>query len=185
MVFTGEFATKLLFLSKALKSSKDVSNQSFMYNGWMYATDNKRLHGIQIPEEFKKDTKIYLFVSLPMKGLTKQEIITQQQEALTKIQNVYEGYTIKLIKSFIDAEPPETISNYGTSRLWYLGKSFERLARADIVCFCGDWQKANGCLMEYLATKIYNPTARMYELKDHTLRFFDRLEDRSCLDKFN
>jgi len=132
-----------------------------------------------------KDTKIHLFVSLPMKGLTKQEIITQQQEALTKIQNVYEGYTIKLIKSFIDAEPPETISNYGTSRLWYLGKSFERLARADIVCFCGDWQKANGCLMEYLATKIYNPTARMYELKDHTLRFFDRLEDRSCLDKFN
>lgn len=52
----------------------------------------------------------------------------------------------------IKEEPPED-SNV---RLWFLGKTIEMLAQADLVVFAEDWPKARGCRIEHECAKIYH-----------------------------
>lgn len=126
MVFTGEFATKLLFLSKALKSFKDASNQSFtlisVQNGWMYATDNKRLHGIQIPEEFKKDIPDNSFWSV-IKITQKMAVL----EPYTDIESIsrkinYSEFVEKCLKSNTRVTKITEIKDYFMRTAEIIGK---------------------------------------------------------------
>lgn len=39
--------------------------------------------------------------------------------------------------------------------LWYLGKSIEFLAMADVVHFCDGWEDATGCKIERLCAQEY------------------------------
>lgn len=84
-----------------------------------------------------------LFVSVPMKGRTEEEIKASIQK-MKKIAEVYEGEELELIDSYVEGNPPK--DNHQS--VWYLGKSLEKLSEADI--FIGiegdyDW---NGCYIE-------------------------------------
>lgn len=84
-----------------------------------------------------------LFISLPMKGRTEEEIKASIQK-MKKIAEVYEGEELELIDSYIEGNPPKN----NNQAIWYLGKSLEKLSEADI--FIGiegdyDW---NGCYIE-------------------------------------
>lgn len=84
-----------------------------------------------------------LFVSVPMKGRTEEEIKASIQK-MKKIAEIYEGEELELIDSYVKDNPPK--DNHQS--VWYLGKSLEKLSEADI--FIGiegdyDW---NGCYIE-------------------------------------
>ena len=84
-----------------------------------------------------------LFVSVPMKGRTEEEIKASIQK-MKKIAEVYIGEELELIDSYIEDNPPKN----NNQAVWYLGESLKKLSQADV--FIGieqdyDW---NGCNIE-------------------------------------
>lgn len=98
-----------------------------------------------------------IFVSQPMNGKTKEEILFERRVAMEKIEQTFsflteEGYEI--IDSYFEDYNPEK----GCVPLKYLAKSLELLAEADVAVFVGDWPKYRGCKIEYDCAKAYNLT---------------------------
>jgi hypothetical protein len=96
-----------------------------------------------------------LFVSVPMKGRTEEEIKASIQK-MKKIAEIYEGEELELIDSYIEDNPPKD----SKEAVWYLGESLKKLAQADV--FIGideacDW---NGCYIE-------RDTAQRYGIKTY------------------
>lgn len=98
-----------------------------------------------------------LFVSVPMKGRTEEEIKVSIQK-MKKIAEIFEGEELELIDSYVKDNPPKD----SKEAVWYLGESLKKLAQADVfigICENFDW---NGC---YIKRK----TAERYGVKIHTI----------------
>lgn len=87
-----------------------------------------------------------------MGGLTDDEILKTRDEAKLYLE-ILVGKPLEIIDSFIE-EKPVNIKNDSIG-LWYLGKSIQLLAQADMVYFCDGWDKARGCRMEHEIAKQY------------------------------
>lgn len=92
-----------------------------------------------------------LFISQPMRGLSDEEILRVREEIKERAE-IATGEKVELIDSFISEYPGEI--NKSTP-IWYLGKSIQFLAQADIAYFGGDWRNARGCKIEHEVAKNY------------------------------
>lgn len=84
-----------------------------------------------------------LFVSIPMKGRTEEEI-KASIEKMKKIAEIYEGEKLELIDSYIEDNPPKD----NNQAIWYLSKSIEKMAKADVFIGITDTWDWNGCHIE-------------------------------------
>lgn len=96
-----------------------------------------------------------LFVSVPMKGRTEEEIKASIQK-MKEIAEVYEGEELELIDSYVKDNPPK--DNHQS--VWYLGKSLEKLSEADIFIGIEDDFDWSGCY-------IKRTTAHRYGIKSY------------------
>ena len=110
---------------------------------------------------YDDDRVVKIFVSQPMKNRSDEEIIAERNRLFNDFKNKihelgYEGYEFKLIDSFFkDIKPDKNVKYSG---VWYLGKSFELLATADIAIFANGASNpmgAKGCLLERNACTFY------------------------------
>lgn len=92
-----------------------------------------------------------LFVSVPMKGRTEEEIKASIQK-MKKIAEVYEGEELELIDSYVEDNAPKNAN----SPVWYLGKSLEKLSEADIFIGIDDDFDWSGCYIERITAKRYS-----------------------------
>lgn len=92
-----------------------------------------------------------LFVSVPMKGRTAEEIKASIQK-MKKIAEIYEGEELELIDSYVEDNPPKNNSQ----AIWYLGKSLEKLSEADIFIGIEDDYDWSGCYIERMTAHKYN-----------------------------
>lgn len=85
-----------------------------------------------------------VFVSQPMKGKTKEQIIEERE----KIRNTLDGYFRGIPYTIIDSvlTPPKNTTN---EALWCLGRSLQLLSEADIAIFAEGWELARGCWLEH------------------------------------
>lgn len=93
-----------------------------------------------------------VFISQPMNGLSDLEIKINRERAIEYLHKNYYFDEIMIIDSFIEENPPDNVN----SGLWYLGKSLELLASADIVVFAKGWRKARGCWIEFKCANEYD-----------------------------
>jgi hypothetical protein len=93
-----------------------------------------------------------LFVSLPMRGRTEEEVREEMAELNDICNNEYQT-EFELIESFEYGNPPSDIPN---ESVWYLGKSIVGLSEADLVIFSADWRNAHGCIIEHMICALYN-----------------------------
>lgn len=91
-----------------------------------------------------------LFVSVPMKGRTEEEIKASIQK-MKKIAEIYEGEELELIDSYIEDNPPKD----NNQAVWFLGKSLEKLATADVFIGIEDAWDWNGCYVEQEVANRY------------------------------
>ena len=91
-----------------------------------------------------------LFVSVPMKGRTEEEIKASIQKMKT-IAEAYEGEQLELIDSYIEDNAPKNAN----PPVWYLGKSLEKLSEADIFIGIDDDYNWSGCYIERIAANRY------------------------------
>ena len=96
-----------------------------------------------------------LFVSVPMKCRTEEQIKASIQK-MKKIAEIYEGEELELIDSYIEDNPPKD----NNQAIWFLGKSLEKLATADVFIGIEDTWNWNGCAIE-------DETARRYGIKSY------------------
>ena len=66
-----------------------------------------------------------LFISQPMKGKTDEAIKEERQQAIREAEQAV-GEPVEVIDSFFEGAPADA------KPLWFLGKSLELLAQADI-----------------------------------------------------
>ena len=83
-----------------------------------------------------------VFVSQPMRGLSKDGIERQRHLALIQAENVL-GNDYEIIDSYLG----EDAANDNPIKC--LAKSLELMADADIVVFAPGWEEANGCQIEH------------------------------------
>lgn len=101
-----------------------------------------------------------LFVSVPMRGRTK-EAIKNSIECMHKIAEIAFGEELELIDSYIEDAPPKDTKE----SIWYLGKSIELLADADYFIGVNDFRYP-GCELEHAV-------ARGYGIKNLLLNTYD------------
>lgn len=89
-----------------------------------------------------------LFISQPMQGKSIEEIFAEREEAIKAATRLVKR-DMEVIDSYIQDAPE------GAKPLWFLGKSLELMADADVVYFAKGWQKARGCQLEYECAHAY------------------------------
>lgn len=89
-----------------------------------------------------------LFISQPMRGKTDEEIKKEREVAIEAAKKAL-GEDVEVIDSFFEKAPVDA------SPLWFLGKSLQLLAKADIAYFAPGWEDARGCKIENTCAKEY------------------------------
>lgn len=89
-----------------------------------------------------------LFISQPMRGKSDEEILKEREKAI-KSAEVQVGESVEVIDSFFQAAPADA------KPLWFLGKSLELLANADVAYFAKGWDEARGCKIEHACAVEY------------------------------
>jgi hypothetical protein len=93
-----------------------------------------------------------VFISQPMNGLTDLQIDKDRARVIDGLYDIgYSPDEITIIDTFIKDNAPDNVN----SGLWYLGKSLEMLADADIAVFAKGWKNAKGCRIEFKCAKDY------------------------------
>lgn len=98
-----------------------------------------------------------LFVSVPMKGRTEEEI-RKTIDKMKKIAEIFEGEELELIDSYIEDNPPKD----NDQAVWFLGESLKKLSQADIFIGINDAWDWNGCQIE-------SDVASRYGIKKYTI----------------
>lgn len=89
-----------------------------------------------------------VFISQPMRDKTDEQIKEERAKAVSRIKEKY-NQDVEIIDSFFENAP------HNAKPLWFLGKSLELLANADVAYFCKDWEKYRGCKIEHTCAKEY------------------------------
>lgn len=91
-----------------------------------------------------------VFISQPMNGLSDEEIRTNREAIINKL-NEFKLGEFEIIDSYMADYNPEK-----NNPVAYLGKSIEFLAQADLAVFGKGWQNARGCQIEHSVCVAYN-----------------------------
>ena len=94
-----------------------------------------------------------VFISQPMNGKTDEQIREERRIVEIRLHRKL-NEKFEILDTVFDLDE-------GTHPLVYLGKSIEKMAEADIVCFMEGWDKSRGCLVEY-ATAVNYGLKRYY-----------------------
>ena len=87
-----------------------------------------------------------IFISMPMREKTREEIL-RGQERLLELAGAYLGEPVKLIETYLNEE---------MSALECLGESIKRMAGADYVLFAEGFENARGCQIELACAGKYD-----------------------------
>ena len=77
------------------------------------------------------------------------EVILAEREKAIETAKDYFNEDVEVIDSFFQTAP------HDAKPLWFLGKSLELMAGADVVIFASGWQNARGCKIEHLCAEEY------------------------------
>lgn len=97
---------------------------------------------------------VRLFISQPMRGKSDEEIEREREKLVEIAEAVYfGGGGVEVIDSFFKGGLD--VPAGAKAPLYYLSKSLELLATADVAIFAEDWQGARGCRIEHECAKQY------------------------------
>lgn len=116
-------------------------------------------------ERFKVIFMKKLFVSVPMRGRTKKDVAVSIAK-MKKIAKAYEGEELELIDSYVSDEPPKDCY----IPVWYLSRSLEKLAMADVFIGIDDTADWPGCKIEAMAANLYYIKSYKVEAENYYIK---------------
>lgn len=96
-----------------------------------------------------EERKPRLMISQPMNGKS-DEVIRAERAALAQ-RLTDEGYDV--MDTIVQSEPADS---HTSVPIYYLAKSIEFLAQADVVYFMQGWESARGCRIEHDVALAYH-----------------------------
>lgn len=97
---------------------------------------------------------VRLFISQPMRGKSDEEIESEREDLIAIAKAVYAGRgEVEVIDSFFKGGLD--VPAGAKAPLYYLSKSLELLATADVAIFAKDWREARGCRIEHKCADGY------------------------------
>ena len=91
---------------------------------------------------------VCLFISQPMRGKSDEEIESEREDLIAIAKAVYAGRgEVEVIDSFFKGGLNAPAG--AKAPLYYLSKSLELLATAEVAIFAKDWREARGCRIEH------------------------------------
>lgn len=118
-----------------------------------------------------------LFVSVPMKGRTEEEIKSSIQK-MKKIAEIYEGKELELIDSYIEDNPPKDTKE----AVWYLGESLKKLSQADVFIGIREHYDWSGCNVEFVTAQEYGIKSYIVSAPYVIDNYYGLLEKQPCND---
>ena len=109
-----------------------------------------------------------IFISQPMRGKTKEEIVKERDAVIEYLKNKYPDCSI--IDSVLDL-------GENRSPVYYLSKSIELLSTADLAVFMPGCNEARGCKLEYLIATAYDIPVEIYTGEENVERTLPNWED--------
>ena len=88
-----------------------------------------------------------------MKSKSTEQVRQEMQKTFQQIKEKLPE--AELIDSVIDGADNHIAKDGDSIGLWYLGKSLQMLAEADLVFFINDWQEFRGCSVERKCAEAY------------------------------
>lgn len=85
-----------------------------------------------------------VFISQPMNGRTNEDIVLERNRIKDELSKYFDVQILDTLFDFDDRDP-----------LYFLGKSIEVMAEADLVVFSSNWESARGCRIEYRCAMEY------------------------------
>lgn len=97
----------------------------------------------RVLKNFMKEVELMkkLFISQPMRDKTDEEIKIERAKIIDAV--IKEYGEVEVIDSFFENAP------HDAKPLWFLAKSLELLATADIAFFAEGWKEYRGCKIEH------------------------------------
>ena len=117
----------------------------------------------------ERKQKMYVFISQPMEHLTNDEFKQRRLEVLDILKRRYPTEKIRFITNPLIANLPHD----DNSIVWYLGKSLECIASANLVFFSKDWESDYICSLQHAICRYYNiPIAFEDEYSIHESAYY-------------
>lgn len=117
----------------------------------------------------ERKQKMYVFISQPMERLTNDEFKQRRLEVLDMVKRRYPTEKIRFITNPLIANLPHD----DNSIVWYLGKSLECIASANLVFFSKDWESDYICSLQHAICRYYNiPIASEDKYSTHESAYY-------------
>lgn len=100
-----------------------------------------------------EDKKLSVFISQPMGGMTKEEILERRNTIIAKVVDYFQSDDIYIQPTVFDITNKPEVKN---EPLYWLSKSLEKMADSDVVIMATGWENARGCRIEYDCAKRYS-----------------------------
>lgn len=95
-----------------------------------------------------------LFISVPMKGRTAEEI-KKSIDKMKRIAEAVKGEELEIITSFDEEGFKHGVKEGVNKSVWFLGNSIRKLAEADVMIGITDSYDWNGCGIEMQVARNY------------------------------
>jgi len=91
-----------------------------------------------------------VYISQPMRGLTKEEIMHTRRQAYGRIEFAYPLHVedMEILDTFFD--------DFDGNKVQHLGKSIQKLGEADVAVFLRGWKDARECRIEHSVAVEYD-----------------------------
>lgn len=117
-----------------------------------------------------------LFISCPMNGRT-EENIKKTMDKLHKIAEDVFGEELEVIPTLIAKKPPKDTNE----RIWYLGQSIQKMAKADYYIEVGSSPAYYpGCQIESHIAMYYNIPSTCVHAK-YVMPDYEEIRDKECV----
>lgn len=102
-----------------------------------------------------------VFISVPMRGRTDQEIAGAITIAKSKLAKMAEenNEIIEYVDNFVSMRDDIGIKD---PAMYCLGTAIQKMSKCDTIYFCPGWQEARGCVIERHVAVLYGLT-RLYQ----------------------
>lgn len=93
-----------------------------------------------------------VFISMPIRGKSVEEIVKTRSQIFEQVKKDFPGSKLELLDQIIEDDCPLKGTD---ARIWYLAKSIEIMAEAELVVFAPHWDLASGCRAEKFIAENY------------------------------
>lgn len=101
-----------------------------------------------------------VFISQPMSGLCEEEILKTRKKEKEKIYKFFDNIEVNIIDSYIDDKTRDAFQGCRIDIInwdvYWLSQSLQKLAMADVLWLCDDWEYSKGCEVELMCAELYD-----------------------------